>query len=75
MAKSKKVDNLEVARNSAQTITVSLAVLMGVFWAVTSVFSLSGDNIDTLSSALFVATAVGGVVMGLLYLIKLLKDK
>ncbi len=75
MAKSKKIDNFEMIQNTAQTFTVSAAILLGVFWAVTSVFGLESDSIDTLASALFVATAVGGVAMGLLYLYKLLKSK
>lgn len=75
MAKNKKTDNLEVLRNTAQTFTVSAAILLGVLTVVTAVFSLKSDSIDTLSNALYIATAVGGVIMGLLYLIKLLKSK
>ena len=75
MTKKNTSNSFEKLRQAAQTFTVSAAVLLGILWLLTSVLGHEGGILSTVSAVLFTATALGGVVMGLLYLIHLLKKK
>ena len=69
MAKKKKQSELTMLKNTAQTFTVSAAVLYGVLWIVTMVFELNSDAAEVLGSGLITATVVGAIVMGMLHFV------
>jgi hypothetical protein len=75
MAKKNTQKSFEKLRQAAQTFTVSSAILLGVTWVITSALGHEGGLLGSLSAVLFTATAVGGVVMGLLYLVHLFKKQ
>lgn len=60
--------NLEKYRSAAQLFTIAAAILLGIVWIITSA---TDRHADTLQSILILATMVGGVVMGLLYVVHL----
>jgi hypothetical protein len=52
---------------------MTAAVLAGLVWLITMLTSGNSSTLDTVSGVLVGATAVGGVVMGLLYIVHLSK--
>ena len=74
MAKAKPSD-LAMSRDAAQKFTSVVAVLFGVVWVAKVIFNIQISWLDTVSKTLLLATAVGGIVMGLLYLTYLLNKK
>lgn len=68
MAKAKQ-SNLEMYQRAAQYLTMIAAILYGILWALTGLLKNSSSTTDTISSVLIGATAVGGILMGLLYAI------
>lgn len=75
MAKKKKQSELTMLKNTAQTFTVSAAVLYGVLWIVTMVFELNSDAAEVLGSGLITATVVGAIVMGMLHFVDFFQSK
>lgn len=75
MAKKKKQSELTMLKNTAQTFTVSAAVLYGVLWIVTMVFELNSDSAEVLGSGLITATVVGAIVMGMLHFVDFFRSK
>jgi len=67
MAKTRQ-SSLEMYRSAAQIFTMAAAILLGLVWIITSV---TGHHADTIQSILILATMVGGVIMGLLYVVHL----
>jgi hypothetical protein len=74
MAKAKQ-SNLEMYRNAAQYFTMAAAILYVVVWVATDLMNNKSSTTDSIGSVLIVATMVGGVVMGLLYLVHLSSKK
>ncbi len=60
--------HLAMYRTAAQFFTMAAAILLGVVWILTSV---TGHHADAIQSILLLATMVGGVMMGLLYVVLL----
>lgn len=73
--KSKKASGLQSIRDFAQTFTMTAAILYGVLWLTVTVMSSQSTSTDNLAYILSLATALGGIAMGLLYLVKLYQDK
>lgn len=73
--KSKKSSSLQQVRDFAQTFTVSAAVLYGVLWLLVTVMGSQSTATDNLAYILSLATALGGIAMGLLYVVQHYKDK
>ncbi len=67
MARSRQ-STLGMYRSVAQVFTMAAAILLGVVWIITSV---TNHHADTLQSVLILATMIGGIAMGLLYVIHL----
>ncbi|MBP9738608.1 hypothetical protein KBD20_02885 [Candidatus Saccharibacteria bacterium] len=78
MAKAKakaKKSELEPIREFAQYFTMTAAVMCGVLWALVYVMDSESSSTEMLSSYLVLATMLGGIAMGLLYLAKLLQER
>ncbi len=73
MAETKQKNNLETCRNFALYFTMTAAILTGAVWLITMLTNSNSSTVDTISSILVGATAVGGIVMGLLYVVHLSK--
>lgn len=65
MAKAKQ-SNLEMYRKAAQYLTITAAILYGVLWTLTGLMKDASSTTDTISNVLIAATAIGGILMGLL---------
>jgi hypothetical protein len=75
MAKKKKQSELTLLKSTAQTFTVSAAVLYGVLWLVTMIYDLKSDGLDALGGGLITATVVGGIIMGMIHFADFFKSK
>ncbi|MEO5949821.1 MAG: hypothetical protein ABIQ04_00050 [Candidatus Saccharimonadales bacterium] len=71
-----KENNITTYRNLAQTITVGSAVATGIVWVVATIVKATDTSwLMMLQDAFVIITAVGGVTMGVLYLISRLQKK
>lgn len=75
MAKKNIPSSFEKLRQAAQTFTVLSAILLGVLWVITIILGHEDGLLSTVSAVLSTTTAVGGVAMGILYLVHLLKKQ
>lgn len=74
MAKKTKMSKFEVVRQDAQFFTMAAAVLAGAVWLVSLVAGES-ELLNRISGATLSLTMLGGISMGVLYAVKLLKLK
>lgn len=74
MAKTES-NNFEVYRSAAQYFTMTAAVLYVLLWAIVSITNSQSATTDKLGNVLITATLIGGVIMGLMYLVHLYRKK
>lgn len=76
MAKAKKKqNNLDKYSNWAQYLTITSATLYGVYVVVVNLTNTKNTLTDNVTAALLISTIAGGMLMGLLYLLRLTKKK
>jgi len=61
---------LATFRSGALYFTMAAAILYAVVWVVTTMGHAASPTLDTVGSGLAVCTILGGVAMGLLYLVQ-----
>ncbi len=61
--------SLETSRTGALYFTIGAAVLYAVLWVVTATTHTGSPTFDTIGAGLVVCMILGGVAMGLLYLV------
>ncbi|MFN8016120.1 MAG: hypothetical protein U0R17_05900 [Acidimicrobiia bacterium] len=67
--------SFEKLRDFAQYFTAGAAILAGICWVLSDVIAKDSTLFDKLANITIGATMVGGVVMGVLYLIHLTKKE
>lgn len=66
----KKSSSLDAYSDYAQYFTIASAVLLGLVTLFGSFMETETTLLDNLTSILFLTTAIGGMTMGLLYLLE-----
>lgn len=65
-----KENSMKIYRNVAQRITVGAAIATGIVWIIESIAQASDTSwLMGLQTILVAVTVVGGVIMGVLYLV------
>ncbi len=62
--------SLETARTGALYFTMGAAILYAALWLITTLAHAGSPTLDTIGSGLAVCIILGGVAMGLLYLVQ-----
>lgn len=68
-------ENLQIYRQAAQFFTIVSAVTYGLLWFVIGMGDIESGAIIDLGNVLLVCTVIGGIAMGLLYVIKITKRR
>lgn len=66
----KQTSKLDTCSDYAQYFTIASAVLLGLVTLFGSFMETQTTFLDNLTSGLFLTTAVGGMTMGLIYLLE-----
>lgn len=69
-----KASALDFFQDAAQYVTIVSAVLFGIIWAFQELIDIDVDKFNGVSSGLVITTMIGGVTMGLLYLLDQTKN-
>jgi len=71
---TKQNSNLAMYRIYAQNLTVGASIAYGMFWTAVNILDNESANTDKIANVLILIIVFGGMMMGLLYALKAIKD-
>ncbi len=68
-------NSFETLRNYALYFTMTMAIVLAIIWAITGFGDPTAGSASTIFWAVFYLLCAGGVTMGVMYMVHLLRKK